>query len=125
METITSGTISVGGTAISDGSSLAPFKSPTEIRPVAVHNWNVRLIGLKAGKKPYVAQVEYSGKFQLRLDYRQVPSVWRTYAQRIGFDQVVAIVSYDEPTEQVQQYAPYTLQVNGVTQPGGGGGATG
>jgi hypothetical protein len=28
-------------------------------------------------------------------------------------------VAYDEPTEQVQQYAPYTLTVNGVRQPGG------
>ena len=35
------------------------------------------------------------------------------------FDKVVAIVAYDEPTEQVQQYAPYTLTVNGVVQPGG------
>ena len=35
------------------------------------------------------------------------------------FDKVVAIVAYDEPTEQVQQYAPYTLTVNGVLQPGG------
>jgi hypothetical protein len=38
------------------------------------------------------------------------------------FDKVVAIVAYDEPTEQVQQYAPYTLKVNGVTQPGGSSG---
>jgi hypothetical protein len=37
------------------------------------------------------------------------------------FPKVVAVVAYDEPTEQVQQYAPYTLTVNGVTQPGGGG----
>ena len=37
------------------------------------------------------------------------------------FQKVVAIVAYDEPTEQVHQYAPYTLTVNGVTQPGGGG----
>ena len=35
------------------------------------------------------------------------------------FQKVVAIVAYDEPTEQVQQYAPYTLKVNGVLQPGG------
>jgi len=32
---------------------------------------------------------------------------------------VVAIVAYDEPTEQVQQYAPYTLTANGATQAGG------
>jgi len=36
-----------------------------------------------------------------------------------AFQKVVAIVAYDEPTEQVQQYAPYTLTVNGVLQPGG------
>ena len=35
-----------------------------------------------------------------------------------GYD-YVAIVAYDEPTELVQQYAPYRLKVNGVVQPGG------
>ena len=38
------------------------------------------------------------------------------------FPKVVVEVAYDEPTELVQQYAPYTLTVNGVVQPGGGGG---
>jgi hypothetical protein len=37
------------------------------------------------------------------------------------FPTVVAVVAYDEPTEQVRQYAPYALKVNGVLQPGGGG----
>jgi hypothetical protein len=32
---------------------------------------------------------------------------------------VAAIVTYDEPTESITDYAPYTLKVNGVTQPGG------
>ena len=31
-------------------------------------------------------------------------------------------MAYDEPTEQVQQYAPYTLKVNGAAQPGGSSG---
>jgi hypothetical protein len=35
------------------------------------------------------------------------------------FPQVVAVVAYDEPTEQVQQYAPYTLTVNGAVQRAG------
>ena len=35
-------------------------------------------------------------------------------------DVVAAIVTYDEPTETIVDYAPYTLKVNGVTQPGGG-----
>jgi hypothetical protein len=33
---------------------------------------------------------------------------------------VVAVVSYDELTEQYQPEALYTLTVNGVVQPGGG-----
>jgi len=32
---------------------------------------------------------------------------------------VAAIVTYHDSTEQVLQYAPYTLRVNGVLQPGG------
>ena len=34
-------------------------------------------------------------------------------------DFVGAIVFYDDPSETSVQYAPYTLVVNGVTQPGG------
>jgi hypothetical protein len=30
-----------------------------------------------------------------------------------------AIVMYDEPTETVEDSAPYALRVNGVLQPGG------
>ncbi len=32
---------------------------------------------------------------------------------------VSAIVTYHDGTETVLQYAPYTLRVNGVVQPGG------
>jgi hypothetical protein len=32
---------------------------------------------------------------------------------------VAAIVTYEEPTERVEQQAPYTLTVDGVDQPGG------
>ena len=34
-------------------------------------------------------------------------------------DFVGAIVFYDDPSESSVQYAPYTLTVNGVVQPGG------
>ena len=34
-------------------------------------------------------------------------------------DVVAAIVTYNDRTEKIAQYAPYTLTVNGVTQPGG------
>jgi hypothetical protein len=104
--------ITVGATTISDGSSLAPFKSPTQIHPIQVHNWNVRLVGINEGTIPVVLQVEFNGRNSLRLSRSQL-------ALASPFQKVVAIVAYDEPTEQVQQYAPYTLTVNGVVQPGG------
>ncbi|HEY7622728.1 MAG TPA: choice-of-anchor J domain-containing protein [Solirubrobacteraceae bacterium] len=107
--------ISVGGTLISDGSSLAPFDSPTEVRPIDVHNWNVRLVGINQGSVPVALQVAFNGKGSISLNRLEL-------LPAAPFDKVVAIVAYDEPTEQVQQYAPYTLKVNGVTQPGGPGG---
>jgi hypothetical protein len=104
--------ITVGGTQVSDGSSLAPFKSPTQIHPTQVHNWNVRLVGINEGRVPVALQVEFDGRSQLQLSRHQL-------ALASPFQKVVAIVAYDEPTEMVQQYAPYTLKVNGVVQPGG------
>lgn len=104
--------ITVGGTTVSDGSSLAPFKSPTQVHATPVHNWNVRLVGIDEGKVPVVLQVEFDGKSSISLNRGQL-------ALASPFQKVVAIVAYDEPTEQVQQYAPYTLTVNGVRQPGG------
>jgi len=105
--------ITLGATAISDGSSLDPFDSPTEIQPVQVHNWNLRLVGLDA-KHHVGLQVEFNGKDSLKLSSKSLA----LKSLRL-FPQVVAVVAYDEPTEQVQQYAPYTLTVNGVVQPGG------
>ena len=104
--------ITVGATAVSDGSSLAPFKSLTQVHPIDVHNWNVRLVGINEGRVPVALQVEFNGRSSLRLTRRQL-------ALASPFQKVVAIVAYDEPTEQVQQYAPYTITVNGVLQPGG------
>ena len=107
--------ITVGATQVSDGSSLAPFKSLTQVHPIDVHNWNVRLVGIDEGTVPVVLQVSFNGKSSISLSRGQL-------ALASPFDKVVAIVAYDEPTEQVQQYAPYTLEVNGVTQPGGSSG---
>ncbi|GAA4694849.1 choice-of-anchor J domain-containing protein [Nocardioides conyzicola] len=104
--------VKVGGTTVSDGSSLAPFKSPTQIHPQEVHNWDVKLVGIRAGKVPAVLQVEWNGRRHLTLDRRDLVAA-------APFDKVVAIIATDDPTELVQQFAPYTLKVNGVTQPGG------
>jgi hypothetical protein len=104
--------IAVGGTAVSDGSSLAPFRSPTEIHPQAVQNWNLKLVGIREGRTPTVLQVEFDGKRHVDLNRLELTPA-------VPFDKVVAIVATDDPTELVQQFAPYTLKVNGVTQPGG------
>ncbi len=106
--------VALGGTAISDGSSLAAFKSPTEIRATPVNNWNVRIIGYDE-RNQIGLQAEFNGKNQIRLGTLQLLVL-------ALFPKVVVEVAYDEPTELVQQYAPYTLTVNGVVQPGGGGG---
>lgn len=105
--------VTLGGTTVSDGSSLEPFDSPTEINPVEVNNWNVKLIGFDE-RHQIAMQAEFNGKSSIRLGKLQMLLFSL-------FPKVVATVSYDEPTELVQQYAPYTLTVNGVTQPGGGG----
>ncbi|TCO62354.1 choice-of-anchor J domain-containing protein [Actinocrispum wychmicini] len=103
--------VTIGGTQVSDGTSLASFKSPTQIKPADVHNWNVRLIGIDENHS-VALQLDFNGKPSLKLNPLQV-------ALLSVFPKVVAVVAYDEPTETINQYASYTLKVNGVTQPGG------
>lgn len=103
--------VMVSGTVVSDGSTLDGFDTPTEIRPVPVHNWNLRLIAYDE-RNQVALQVEYNGKNNVRLGWLQLLAL-------SVFPKVVAVVAYDEPTELVQQYAPYALTVNGVVQPGG------
>jgi Immune inhibitor A peptidase M6 len=106
--------VTVGTTQVSDG-SLDAFDSPTEIRPVAVENWDLKLIGIDA-KHSLALQVEFDGRSKVDLGRLAL----LLFAP---FPEVVAVVAYDESTEQVGQYAAYTLTVNGVVQPGGGGSA--
>ncbi|WP_431728821.1 choice-of-anchor J domain-containing protein [Verrucosispora sp. TAA-831] len=103
--------ITVGGTSVSDGSNLDAFASPSEIFPTPVANWNVRFVGYDEKLRTAV-QFEVDGKTSFTLGVVQT-------ALLTAFPTVVAIVAYDEPTEQVTQYAPYQLTVNKVVQPGG------
>ena len=103
--------VNVGGTAINDGSTTAPFQSTTQLRPVDVANWNVRIVGIDAAHHRVLVIDKPGGSSQLsRADLRQLQP----------YPEVAAIVAYDEPTEQFQPQALYTLTVNGVVQPGGG-----
>jgi immune inhibitor InhA-like protein len=101
----------IGASPVSDGASLAAFKSPTQIKPIAVSNWNVRLVGIDE-QHSVALQLEFNGKSDLKINPLQALLL-------SVFPKVVAVVAYDEPTEEVGQYAPYKLTVNGVLQPGG------
>jgi len=81
--------IDVGGAKIAANPEL--FRSVTQVRPTPVHHWAVRLVGISGTR---FAQVPVTQVGKLR-----------------GYDRIVAIVAYDEPTETVKQYAPYTLTV--------------
>ncbi|HEU4350061.1 MAG TPA: peptidase M6 immune inhibitor A [Actinoplanes sp.] len=104
---VSDGAVNAGGWYVDDiavgarriGPVLGVFRSPTQIVPTPVHHWEVKLIGL--GDRTM----------------KQVPVT--RFAELRRFGKVVAVIAYDEPSEQVRQYARYTLTVNGVRQPGG------
>ncbi|MEU4425368.1 peptidase M6 immune inhibitor A [Actinoplanes sp. NPDC024001] len=100
--------VSLGGWHISDlrvgatpvnSATLDGWQSPTQVRPIPVHNWHVRLVGLGSSRAKVVPLDEFD-----RLD---------------SYPKVVAVIAYDEPTGQVTQYAPYTLLVDGKPYPSG------
>ncbi|MDQ1621166.1 MAG: hypothetical protein QOE19_3735 [Actinomycetota bacterium] len=103
--------VTVGDTLVSDGSALDAFRSPTQILPIQVANWDVRLVGIDE-RKHEVRVKDLNGKSKFSLRRHDLERFEK-------YPVVVAVIAYDDPTEQVQQFAPYTLVVNGVTQPGG------
>ncbi len=58
--------IAVGGTDISDGSSLAAFKSPTQIKATAVNNFNVKVIGIDPAHHIAWQLFDFNGKYSHR-----------------------------------------------------------
>jgi len=110
-------TVTLGGTLITDGSTLTGFRSLTQVRPVRVSGFTVQLIGYHSSNRSIPARIG-----TLRLDANMDATLDRAAIQAIlggDVDVVAAIVMYDEPTETISQYAPYKLTVNGALQPGG------
>ena len=103
--------VKVGDTLVSDGSDPSVFQSTTQARPVEVAAWNVRVVGLDTAKHKALVKTYAKGSFTAS---RAQVAKFKKYPR------VVVIVSYDEPTEQYQPQALYTLTANGVVQPGGG-----
>jgi hypothetical protein len=108
--------VTLGGTLISDGSSLAGWKSETEVFPIKVAGWTLQLVGYGTDKKTpaIVAQVPVGSDFAVTLDDGKLR---RLVGNQV--DVVAALVTYDEPTESIEKYARYELRVNGQLQPGG------
>ena len=107
--------IAVGGTVISDGTSLTGWKSETETNPIEVAGWTIQLVGYSTAKKQVVvSSVPLGADFTANLSGGALQRLLGNQT-----DVVAALVTYDEPTEAVEKYARYELKVNGTLQPGG------
>ena len=107
--------VTVGGSVISEGDSLTGWKSFTETKPNTVAGYTVRIVSIDTKRKEIsVKSLRLNSNFSLKGKAK----VQQRYVDRRA-DIVAAIVFYDDPSERSTQYAPYTLTVNGVVQPGG------
>ncbi|MGH3070674.1 MAG: peptidase M6 [Gaiellaceae bacterium] len=103
--------VRVGGALVSDG-TLAGW---SEVSPF-VSGYTVQLVSLETKKDRQTTLA----RLPLR-DGRAVSLRAKELKHLLGKDAgtVAAIVTFDEPSESLGRYAPYSLRVNGVLQPGG------
>ncbi|HEY7874432.1 MAG TPA: peptidase M6 [Actinomycetota bacterium] len=107
--------VSVGGTVISDGGDLDPWDSPSEVNAVEVAGFTLQLVAYDDDHDAaWIHQVPLEDGFDATLTGDDLRDAIGDSAETVA-----AIVTYDEPTEMVNQYAPYELDVNGARQPGG------
>jgi hypothetical protein len=107
--------VMVGGTLVSDGSTLDGWQSLTEYNPIEVEGFTVRIVSYDRDRTvAQIANVPLDGSFEGLL-------TGRALARRIadGAQIVAVIVTGHDSTETVNQYAPYALRANGILQPGG------
>jgi hypothetical protein len=107
--------VAVGGTPISDGSSLDGWRSFSQVRPSTVAGFTVRILSLESRtRKITLRELPLTSGFSVHGK----ANVQKYIEKKADF--VAAIVFYDDPSETATDYARYRLTVNGVTQPGGG-----
>jgi hypothetical protein len=108
--------VAIDGTVISDGSTLDGWMSATEYNPIVVEGYTVQLVAYASagGGDAHLFSLPVDETFHGSLSGAAVAEAIGTTA-----DVVAAIVTYHDGTQLVTQYAPYTLTVNSVTQPGG------
>ncbi len=108
--------VRVGGVPISDGASVAGWKSLSQVSTERPGGFTVQLVGYTTGnaRRAFIHRLKLDERFRGELSGR---TLGRLLAG--GYDVVAAIVTYDEPTEAKSDYAQYVLRVNGLVQPGG------
>lgn len=111
--------VAVGGVSVSDGSSLTGWQTPTQVNPVEVNGFTVQLLAYNTkGKSPVrIGTVRLNRSFDAKLDDDKLEDI----LGEGNADFVGAIVMYDEPTESVTSYAPYSLTVRASSRGHGGG----
>jgi hypothetical protein len=108
--------VALGGSVISDGSSLEGWQSYTQVNPPDVENWTVQLVAYDdAGTAAWIGQFPLGEGFTGTVSGAELDALIGTSAETVA-----AIVMAEDRSETVQQYAPYELTVEGVLQPGGG-----
>lgn len=108
--------VRVGGVLITNGTSLAGWKSFSQLNREHEGGFTVQLVGYttRGTKRAFI--------HRLKLDSSLRGELSGTRLRRLlvaGYDVVAAIVTYDEPTEARPAPAPYALRVNGRLQEGG------
>lgn len=107
--------VTLGGNLISDGTSLQSWKSPTQIHPVDVKGWFVRLVAIdETTHEVRIGGMPLDAGFDASLSGADLDAIIGTTGSTVS-----AIVTFLDRSESVFQTAPYTLTVNGVAQPGG------
>ena len=109
------GAVVLDGTSISGGNSLRGWKSPTQIHPVDVKGWFVRLVAIdETTHEVRIGEIPLDAGFDGSLSGADLDAIIGTTGGTVS-----AIVTFLDRSETVFQTAPYTLTVNGVAQPGG------
>jgi len=106
--------VTLGEARIADGTSVGGWRSLTEVNPVDVEGFTVQLVAWTSDTtEVWVAQLPLGPGHAATLGGRALADAIGTTAENVGI-----IVTYDDPTETATQYAPYELEVNGITQNG-------
>jgi len=110
--------VAVAGAPLSDGSTLTGWQSMTQVRPTPIHGFTVQLLAYKTSGKSAVriGTMRLNSNFDARLRGERLEDLLgESQADFVG-----AIVMYDEPTESITDYAPYSLSVVAKVRGGGG-----